>query len=66
MLERIRLPVLELLTLQVLSNLPLFANFVGINMPNSNIGALRALKLAKKEAKRAEKYEQGLNMNISR
>ena len=35
-------------------------------MPNCNIGALRALKLAAKEEKRAEKHEQGCNLNISR
>ncbi len=54
MLERIHLPVFEILLLQVLLNLPFFAIFVGFKMPNANIGTLKALKRAEKEAKRAK------------
>ena len=57
MLASIHLPVFEILLLQLLSNFTLFANFVGIEMPNSNIGALTALKRAAKEAKRAKGRE---------
>ena len=54
MLASIHLPVFEILLLQLLSNLTLFANFVGIEMPKSNIGALTALQRAEKEARRAK------------
>ena len=51
MLENICLPVFEILLHQFLLILHLFPIFVGIAMPNGNIGALRALKRPEKEAK---------------
>ena len=35
-------------------------------MPRGDIKEIKAQKLAEKEAKRAKKHEEGLNMNISR
>jgi hypothetical protein len=54
MLEKSSLIVLEILLHHFLFNLPFFAIFVGFKMPNANIGTLKALKRAEKEAKRAK------------
>ena len=54
MLERIHLPVFEILLHQFFFYLPFFAIFVGFKMPNANIGTLKALQRAEKEAKRAK------------
>jgi hypothetical protein len=44
----------------------LFANFLGIEMPNRKIGALRALKRAEKEAARAQRKVAAINSVASR
>ena len=59
MLEKSSRCVFEIPPLKVLLNLPFFLFFVGTDMPKGNIAVLRALKLAEKEEKRAEKHEQG-------
>ena len=54
MLEKSSRSVFEIPLLQVLHNLPILPYFVGTVMPKGNIAVLRALKLAAKEAKRAQ------------
>ncbi len=54
MLEKSCSSVFEIPLLNVSLNLPLFVNFQGTEIPNANMGAIRALKRAATEGKRAQ------------